>query len=350
MLGDMSIAVTGGATTEAAIRQLLNQDAIPIVQDEAEGTTKTSVESIQKTLELARGASTNDGGQIAKGSSGGTAKMYSIQSCFAFASINPPIERKSDKGRVSVLSLIEPIDKALRDSRWLALQDYYEQHITEDFAFRLQARTMKILTTILTNTVTFSTAAAEVLGAQRQGDQYGVLLAGAYSLTSDAEISYEDAKKWIETKDWTEEIALSSQKDELNLFNHIMGQGIEVVTGSHGRQPRNIAELVLTSAGLRTDTIITPAEADATLRRHGIRVEDGDIYISNGQTGGRAWINKIMEGTDWVKGHAEALKRITGAKVHAGKSFAGITMRSTSVPLDVLTGSKVEVAEEPLPF
>jgi hypothetical protein len=79
-------------------------------------------------------------------------------------------------------------------------------------------------------------------------------------------------------------------------------------------------------------------------------VEDGDIYISNGQTGGRAWINKIMEGPDWVKGHAEALKRITGAKVHAGKSFAGITMRSTSVPLDVLTGSKVEVAEEPLPF
>jgi putative DNA primase/helicase len=186
-----------------------------------------------------------------------------------------------------------------------------------------------------------------VLGAQRQGDQYGVLLAGAYSLTSDSKITYEDAKKWIETKDWSEELALSAHRDELNLFGYIMEQIVEVPTGSHGRQQRTVGELILTSAGLRTDGVVRPNDAEEHLRRIGLRVEDNEILISNGR--GKSWINNIMEGTDWAKGHAEALRRIDGAQTHPGKSFAGITMRSVGVPLEVLTGKR-DVVEEELGF
>lgn len=343
MLGDMSLSVSG-ATTEAAIRQLLDQDAIPVVFDEAEPNTKAGMNRIEATLELMRGASTSDGGQIAKGTSSGVAKMYSIQSCFAFASINVPLSRKSDKSRISILTLERINDKAIRERKWEELQAYYAKHITPDFAYRLQARTMKMLHIILANTVTFSNATAEVLGSQRSGDQYGVLLAAAYSLTSDHEISHEDAVKWVESKDWADEMALAAQKDEMNLFGHIMEQLVDVATGTHGRQERTVSELVLTAANLRTDHIIRDEDAAVTLARIGIRVEGDEILISNGR--GKSWINNIMDGTDWAKGHADSLKRIIGAKVHPGKSFGGITTRSVGVPLKVLTGELAAEEEE----
>ena len=50
---------------------------------------------------------------------------------------------------------------------------------------------------ILKNAETFSQAAAAVLSDQRAGDQIGTLMAGAYSLTSDGEISYDAALEFV---------------------------------------------------------------------------------------------------------------------------------------------------------
>lgn len=75
-LGASAVAVQS-ETTEAGLRQMLGNDALPVVFDEAEGEDPRSQARIQTVLNLMRAASSDDGGVIAKGSQGGgTAQKY----------------------------------------------------------------------------------------------------------------------------------------------------------------------------------------------------------------------------------------------------------------------------------
>src|SRR3546814_8622415 len=69
--------------------------------------------------------------------------------------------------------------------------------ITEEFASRLFARTVKQLPVIRENAKVLSRAAGKILKSQRLGDQYGSFLAGTYSLVSGERLSEEDAEKWL---------------------------------------------------------------------------------------------------------------------------------------------------------
>jgi len=66
LLGQSALQVQG-STTEAGIRQKLNQDARPIIFDEAESEDQSSQRRIKTVLELARQSSSDSTAEIVKG-------------------------------------------------------------------------------------------------------------------------------------------------------------------------------------------------------------------------------------------------------------------------------------------
>lgn len=331
LLGETALAVQG-ETSEAGLRQTLKQDALPVVFDEAEGEDKKAQDRMQDVLSLMRAASAFDGGIMAKGTAGGMAKTYRIRSCFAFASIAVQIVQQSDRTRVSVLGLVKA-DDAVKAERWKALQAAYNNIITDEFCARLRARTIGMLPTILKNAATFSNAAAAVLGEQRTGDQVGTLLAGAYSLTSSKEISYEDAVKWVQEKDWSEEKAQEATRDEFSLITHIMEQPVRVETGMIGILEQTVGELVMNACKWKPSTVITHEVAQERLNRIGIKTENDYVYISNSSD----QIKKMLANTAWSRNHNKILMRLNGAQAVDSTRFAsGVRTRAVKIPLDTV--------------
>jgi len=342
LLGETALAVQG-ETSEAGLRQTLNHDALPVVFDEADIDDKRSAERIQNILTLMRSASTDDGGLLIKGSATGAAKSYSIRSCFAFASIGVQAAQQSDRSRITILSMRAINNEKLKKERWQKLQELYNELFTDEFVQRLQARTVTLLPVILKNAQTFANAAASVLGEQRQGDQLGALLAGAYSLFSDREVSYEAAIKWVSEKDWSEERALDGTKDEMSLVSYILDQMVRV-NGEHGTVERNVGELVQNAAGLSHDAVVGPVVANDTLKRLGLKVEneqfappmDGHLVVSHSSE----QIRKMLRDTAWNKNHHRILLRHEGAKEKTTARFAsGAITRAVALPLKSILGT-----------
>ena len=333
LLGETALAVQG-ETSEAGLRQTLKHDALPVVFDEAEGEDRKAQERMQDVLSLMRAASAFDGGIMAKGTAGGTAKTYRIRSCFAFASIAVQIAQQSDRTRISVLGLSKPLD-ANKNERWERLQRLYNDVVTDEFCRGLRARTISLLPTILKNAHTFSNAATSVLGEQRTGDQIGALLAGAYSLNSSKEISYDDAVKWVQEHDWSEERAQEATRDEYQLLNHIMEQITRVEPGSGGVQERTIGELCLIAVSWKGDVLISSHTAHDRLKRIGIKIErEGDdcfVLISNSAD----TIKRMLKDTPWAKNHNKILLRIeTARQIESTRFSAGVKTRAVCICMD----------------
>lgn len=331
LLGGSALAVQG-ETSEAGVRQTLKHDALPVVFDEAEGEDRKSQERMADVLGLVRSASHSDSGIIAKGSSGGTANAYRMRSCFAFASIAIQVQHQSDRTRVTIVSLRKPKETEDVKQRWADLQKKYLSKITSDFSDRLRARTITNLPVILKNAATFSAAAAAELGQQRTGDQVGVLLAGAFSLVSHKEISYNKAIEWIRQKDWSEERSHEQTRDELALIQYLLSQ-ITRIESPSGVQERTIGELVRTAAGIHSDRIFDMQVANDRLSRLGIKVESVWLIIGNSQPA----INSYLAGTHWAKNYNKILMRLEQATAINSTTFAsGIKGRAVKVPINTL--------------
>lgn len=330
MLGNTALAVQG-ETTEAGIRQHLKTDARPILFDEAEGEDKNAQNRIQNVLNLMRGASTDDGGSIIKGSAGGSAQEFIIRSCFAFASIGIQVQQQSDRSRVTVMSVNSENDKKAADTRWKSIQSAYSV-FTNEFCARLRARTINLIPVLMRNAEVFSEAAALELGSQRLGDQLGALIAGAYSLTSKSVVSLENARKWIQERNiqWDEERGLDQTKDEIQLLYTILDT-VTSVEGEYGKYDRTIGELISVTAHGGWGKI-GMTEAHDRLKRLGIRVLDGHTVMFSNSAGG---IKTILKDTPWSKNHGKILQRIEGAKVFNSVRFSpGVETRAVGIPVD----------------
>lgn len=323
-----------GSTTEAGLRQTLKRDALPVIFDEAEGESHADQMRMQGVLNFMRASSSEDGGNMLKGSQGGVAVGYSPRSCFAFASIGLQLNQQSDRTRVTILSLTSMGTKEAGRDRFKEIIEERRELMSGDFNQRLIARTVDMLPTIIANAKVFAEAGAVVLGGQRMGDQIGFLLAGAYSLVSDGEISYDDAIKWISDKDWNEEVSLQETRDELRLFQRIIEQEVQAEGNmGSGKFTRTVGELIRVWAGLDTDAHLEPIAAERALLRCGIKVtEHGEaIIISNSSK----WIKSSLRDTPWVNNHGSILARIeTSQKTPAPVRFASISQRGVIIPME----------------
>ncbi|MBF0094596.1 MAG: hypothetical protein HQL34_08640 [Alphaproteobacteria bacterium] len=166
----------------------LKSDARPIIFDEAEAENECGIARIRDILFLMRIASSSTGGRQYKGTSDGRGRSTTARTCFFFASINQSMSQIPDLSRVATLALVKNKTSAEFD----AIKALAASFCNEEFGSRLRARTISLIPTIRKNAETFAKVIGENHKSRRIGDQLGTLLAGAYSLYSDGEITAED--------------------------------------------------------------------------------------------------------------------------------------------------------------
>jgi hypothetical protein len=149
-------------------------------------------------------ASSESSAAMLKGSPSGEVSRYRVRSMFLLSSIATALKQGADKSRFAQLTLRSPSDipKQEREAHWAALDRDLDCHITPELSRRLIARTAGLIPMIRQAAGVFTRAAARHFDSQRLGDQYGTLLAGAWSLLSDVAPTEAEAELCIAAHEW----------------------------------------------------------------------------------------------------------------------------------------------------
>lgn len=332
ILGPTSITAQAN-TTEAGIRHETQQDARPVLLDEAESEKPSDRNRIQGIVELARQASSENSAAIIKGTASGAALSYRVRSMFLFGSINVTLSLAADTSRFTVLSLRAAKGGTDNTEHFQALQSAINQTLTEEFCARVRARAYRDIPVIRKNAATFGRAVAEYLHDQRSGDQYGALLAGAYGLQRDGEISLNDARRLVGSLDWESMEVNEDPSDEQQLLAEILAMPVKVELDK-GHQERRAGELIDIIAGKGKYDHIAAIDARPALERCGLKVEDGALYVANNHPD----LRRVLSSTPWAGGWSRILRRIDGADQSTGMRFAGVYLRSVMIPLAAFSG------------
>ena len=334
LLGDFALLVSG-STTEAGLRQSIGTDAIPVVFDEAESNERQDQQRMQAILALARVVSSESGAALLKGSPSGEVSRYRVRSMFLLSSIATALKQGADQSRFAQLTLRNPADlpAAEREAHWRALDRDLERLITPELGRRLIARTVAMIPVIRQAAAVFSTAAARHFASQRLGDQYGTLMAGAWSLLSDGVPSEQEAEQCIACHDWQSVSEGREVNDELLCLQTILQRQVRVE--AHDRPiTRTLGELVELAAQQAHELEISAELAAQVLGRHGLRVEAGALLVSNTAKP----IGRILRETAWAEGWPAMLLRLQGARRRGPVRFcgAGMVTRAVAIPLTSL--------------
>jgi putative DNA primase/helicase len=329
LVGNVGLKVAS-TSTEAGIRQSLLKDARPVIFDEAEAEDISSRKRIQGVIELARQASSAGNAQITKGSASGQAMSFSVRSMFMFGSINPSINAASDESRIAVVAL-KPHTREVKE---VAEFDRFEilvgETLSDDFCASIRARAYRDIPKIRRNAKIMARAVAEKLKSQRSGDQYGALLAGAFGLYSEEELSLDKAREWVKTIDFDDASESESVRDEETLMTTILQSEIRAeVNGLH--IVKSLAELIGTLRG-DFDLGIPKHEVQNALGRYGFKYESGVLYVSNKHDK----ISGILRNSAWADNWSRVLVRVDGAqKSTKPLRIGGVVSRFVAVPVDL---------------
>jgi putative DNA primase/helicase len=333
LVGETALHVQGN-TSEAGIRGQLGSDALPVVFDEAESEDKQSQQRFNGVLELARQASTETGAGIVKGTAQGGSITYLIRSCFLFASIGVAAVKKADVSRITVLPLTKNTGPEGQE-QFEAIKALWRATIGQDgYCERIRSRSLRHAMIIRANAEIFSGVAVEFTGDKRSADQIGTLLAGAFSLTSTREITKEAARSWMAKQDWSGFKSEEIDNDESQCLSHLFAASLRFeLNGAH--YVRSVSEIVEDVLSIRDDTVF---ESDAkrkhdlqqTLIRHGMRMDDGGLYIANRHQA----LEGIYSDTPWAGAKWRLqLERVPGARRVDTMSFGKhVRQRAVFVP------------------
>jgi putative DNA primase/helicase len=321
-----------GNTTEAFIRQQLRSDAVPVVFDEAESNEKADRQRIQNILSLARVSSSSGRGVIGKGGADGTAQSFTIRSMFLLCSISTALKQGADQSRFAQLTLRNPsfMPKPERLAHWSALDADITRVCTVELGQRMMLRMVQQIPIIRDSVAVFRRAAAERFDSQRQGDQYGTLLAGAWSLMNSRPATIEDAYCLIDANNW-DAYKEQSEADEERCLQHILQHQIRVEGDRGNGYSRTIWELVELARGSAASMEIGPTAAESHLGRIGVKVEGERLVISNTAKA----LRRILDGTPWMDCYATVLTRLPGAKKAGVVRFKGMAGVSRAVSLAI---------------
>jgi putative DNA primase/helicase len=321
------------SVTEAGLRHKLGSDKRPVMVDEFETESQNAQHRAQNVIELARQASSEDDGAIVKGSSNGIAIEYRVNSMFMFSSISVALAQQADENRVSVLTLMDPVTQLDRtqeykQSHFKDLSSRCAELVNDEYCRGLRARTISLIPIIRKNAKILALAASERLGSTRAGDQYGALLAGAYSLVSDKLITIEKAREWISVNDFTEEERNTESSDSLRCLDLILQHVVRV-----GSIDFSVAEMLKIVKNVDGESFM----CENALLRLGIKYEYDNgskwIVISNTHKA----IGTILRDTSWPKMWGRILKRIHGAVDKKTVRFHdGVRTGAIAIPWNVV--------------
>lgn len=333
LLGPSAMMVQGG-TSEAGIRQRLKQDARPIVFDEAESEDQKSQSRMQSVIELARQSSSDSTAEIVKGTVSGSGMSFRMRSMFMLGSVNVALSQAADESRFSVISLRAPDKSQAETERFHEFAKRVDNLFTDETCASIRARAYSLMPVIRKNAKTFARAVAEVLGSQRIGDQVGTLIAGAFGLSSRDEVTIEQARRFVESIDFSDAKESESASDEESCLQRIMQAQIRFDVGERGTLQRAIGEVVGIASGKGEAVYgLTQADANDTLKRYGLAVEGRFLVVANQH----AELSRLLAGTPWGAGWRRILARIPGStSAFEAVRFAGTRSRAVKIPLDFI--------------
>ncbi|SAK98503.1 inner membrane protein [Caballeronia pedi] len=319
-----------GNSSEAGIRQTLKADARPVLFDESESNEENDVRRIQNVLSLIRQASTESEARTLKGTAGGESMSFHIRSMFCLASIQVAIKHQADVERLTVLALRPKREDNDAAGSWQALkEDLYAIKRDPMMAARLMRRALNLLPVIQENIDVFTRAAARKFGSQRDGDQYGTLLAGAWALLTSEPASEADAEEMIDGFDWSEHRENNESDEAERALSTLMEAPIQ-----HQGTRYSVFELIHAAAE-QADAINVPAkEANALLGRHGMRVRENVLLLSNTSEE----LRRLFANSPFAAGFRGVLLRLQGAgrNEHKPAKFSGVQSKCITLPLGPL--------------
>ena len=330
VLSDFCINAQGTAATEAAIRQKLNSDAMPVTIDESEGNDENAARRMQEVIALARAGSSEKSPAIPKGGKDGKATDYFVRSCFLMVSINPQLVNDSDKRRFTIFELA----KHSNQDKFKELNKIKKETITGDFGLRFTARMVNLLPNMLRSIYIFTEAISELVGDRAIADQFGALMGGWWHTWNDDVVEPEtalneaaailDAKGILEDKeDLTDE-----QRCLQTILQHetrIEGDFIGTVT---------VGELVEYASEYEPQAKIKQSAADERLQRLGLRVieEQKEKYLLILNTS--VFVKQVLSRTPWAVSYSTVLTRHTGAgKRNTTRFSSGLIGRCVQINL-----------------
>ena len=335
LLADMGVHVSGN-TTEAGLRQTLKSDALPIIFDEAESNEKSDQQRMQSILALARVASSETNAQMIKGSPNGEVIRFHLRSMFFLSSISTALKQGADRTRFAQLTLktASKLDKHERAFHWEQLEKDLDNKINETTAKKLISRTFSLINTIKKNIKVFSRLAGEKFDSQRLGDQYGALLAGAYSLMSSEEVDLQTAENMINSVSWESYSESTELPDERRCLQTILQHSVKI-----DKTELLLGELVEIATG-KHHTFVESSQAQDTLGRHGLKVNKNNLMVSNTSEA----LREILNGTSWQHSWSQVLTRLPNAEKAPATRFKGQGSVAKAVKIPVIALDIEEVA------
>ena len=321
-----------GNTTEAGLRQKLRTDALPVLFEESEQNEDKDRMRIQHVLSLIRQASTESHARVYKGTMGGQSMEFLIRSMFCLASIQVGIKHQADIERLTVLAL-RPSKEANGHgiTEWATLQNNLNEVIGQDAGIggRLVSRSMSMVREIRKNVDVFVVEASKIFGSAREGDQYGTLLAGNWSIFSSHIATPDDARGMINSYTWDEHRD-TAQTDESE-------QALAALMGNRLKAPRGMEYTVYELAAAACGRAAAGAEIDkmdaaTLLKRYGMIVKDDKLLLSNSSQELRDSMAHTNFAADW----RGVLLRLPYADRNDNKvaKFNGVSSKCIRIDLD----------------
>lgn len=327
------LAISQSNSTEAAIRQTLNTDTLPVLIDESEGEDHRRREG---HLRLAR--LSFDGVATSRGTTHGKADTFVMRSSIALVGINAPVTNPADRSRVAVVGR-----QPLPAEQWGPVDRRLQELLTVETGAQLLRRTVTNLPTLLANIATFRRVVEAQLpagAAARAGDTFGALLAGAHLLISTEMVNETQALNWLDVCNWsaTEALGLDVAHEQSAAAE---GQQCLATLLTHQENWRSdnkgsgkITVLELLGYARSPGSCEEAEEARKVLGRLGIKATDTGVMITNQAEA----LAPIFGNGKWRdKGHIDRLRDLQGAGPAGAVHFTALgSHKATKVPWTAL--------------
>lgn len=307
-------ALSTGNATEAGLRQLLQQQTLPVFFDELEAAEDNR--QAQKVIELARVASSGD--QVLKGGQNHQGAEFTVRSCFLFSSILLPPMLTQDKNRLAVLEL-DPIEDLRRENH-APKAPTIDLRQLENIGRQLRRRLADHWHRIDDLVERYKIALGDQGHTGRSADQFGTLLALADVMLYE-ELDEENILEWarkLSANTLAEKITEVADEEAV-----IQRLATSIIKGRGGDEPEPIvrtirealepdgdkARMRLENIGLRVveRTIARNGDVGARTPRGATARQDLWLAIANNHT----QLATVFDGTQWSSGTwAQSFSRV----------------------------------------